>query len=893
MSINKNCSTSVTRLSLKLGWCVIVGATGLLLTTPALARAESTRFDIAAQPLSAALRAFAGQAHMQLLYEQGAVAGANGNAVIGELDKQTALVQLLRNTGLEIVYSSESAVTIRPADKQVQQKTEVDEPDRLRVAQVSRPSSGHDLSRDSERLSLEEVIVTARRREENVQTVPISITVLSQQALQNNNVSTIEDLQHHVPSLSGNPVLSRDAFSVAIRGQTQSNFRPGVFMYLNEVPVPQDIDAGAGLAGGPGLLFDLENVQVLKGPQGTLFGRNSVGGSVLLQSARPKKEFGGRIQLGYGNYNSREVDAAINVPIIDDTLLTRIAFNGGKRNGFTWLQSSPNHPNGIDTDNRDYWSVRGSVTFRPSGWFENDTTATYQHYQSNGSPLFQIAVNPVQTSIRAGQFPNAGFANIPALFAQQQALGIRTHIPVDTPIESKGTLFAISNVTSIELADDLKFRTILGFDRAVSGRVFDIDGMPIPINNQPRTLRTAPVRQLTAETQLLGKSFGGRLEWIAGAFFLKTPLEDYVLQTGTQFGFVNDSKSRSSSTSKALFTQGTYDLSALADGLKVTGGVRYTWDRGDSSSIYGGFGTDCTSVPTVKCDEATATKIHTESSALTWTTGLDYQAAPNTLIYFASRRGYRAGGGNGNATPPTPAKYDPEYVLDYELGVKSDWKIAGRPLRTNAAIYYQNYTDAQVTRTLFQANTIYSFTDNAADARLWGGELEALLSLTNALELGVNASYLNYRFTKIDVGDPNTTDPNARRIIQNTITDLRTREKNSPSTKYGLSARYRLPLEERIGDVSMQANWNWQAAAKLGGSLGITDIPAYGLLNLAINWDHIVGGPMDASFFMSNVTDKEYLVGATSLYTALGYNDGLYGEPRMYGLRLRYRFGAE
>ena len=229
---------------------------------------------------------------MQLLYEYSAVANASGNAVSGDLDKHVALAKLLQGTGLQVLYSSAGTATVRPAggDKP---KAETDRPDSapLRLSEAGQVSAGGKLSADAAKTSLEEIIVTARG-EEKVQTVPIAITVLSQAKLQNNNVVTLEDLQHLVPPLGGSASFAtRDAFNVSLRGQTVSNLRPGVVMYLNEVPIPTDITSAGGVAGGPGLLFDLENVQVLKGPQGTLFGRESVGGSILLQSARPKNDF--------------------------------------------------------------------------------------------------------------------------------------------------------------------------------------------------------------------------------------------------------------------------------------------------------------------------------------------------------------------------------------------------------------------------------------------------------------------------------------------------------------------------------------------------------------------------------------------------------------------------
>jgi iron complex outermembrane recepter protein len=191
------------------------------------------------------------------------------------------------------------------------------------------------------------------------------------------------------------------------------------------VPIPTDYDGQ--IAGGPGLFFDLENAQVLKGPQGTLFGRNTMGGAVLLQTARLTNDFGGRLQVGYGNYNDREIDGEINLPIIGDKLLARVAFSGQVRDGFTDVQSMPGYPNGTDLDNRDAKSVRGTVTFKPTDSFQNDAILTYQEYTSHGSADFLTAVDPAGAA--AAMYPN-----LLALLAQQQALGARTHIPLENEI---------------------------------------------------------------------------------------------------------------------------------------------------------------------------------------------------------------------------------------------------------------------------------------------------------------------------------------------------------------------------------------------------------------------------------------------------------------------------
>lgn len=748
--------------------------------------------------------------------------------------------------------------------------------ERVRLAQANTPSARRSSS-DTGRATVEEVIVIARRREENLQTVPVSVTVVSQDTLRNNNVVTVENLRQLVPSMATSSLLSPDEINIGVRGQTASNYRPGVILYLNEVPLPAD---GSGnVAGGPGMFFDLENVQVLKGPQGTLFGRESVGGAVLLQSARPKNELGGSLQVGYGNYDSREIDAAINVPIIDEKLLTRFAFNGQKRDGYVHVLSSRDRPNGFDANDRDYWSMRGTVTFKPSDRFSNDLTATYQHFENNGSPTFLTEINPPILTAYSAIY--SGFLMVPSLLAEQQALGYDTHIAVDGSLRSRGNLLSIANSTNVDLTDDLQLRTILGYTDVVNYRRFDNDNTVLAINNQPRTTRRIEQQQYTVEAQLLGKAFDGHLDWIAGAFALKQPFEPFYLQTGTTFGFSSDGMQRDRITSEALFAQGTYDLSSLAEGLKITGGVRYTWDAAKRQSRGIGIGTNCTSDPPVGCDESTEVTSKSKSKALTWTTGLDYQVTPETLIYLASRRGYRAGGANGVNSPVRT--YDPEYVLDYELGLKSDWTVADRPVRTNVAVYLQDYTDIQTTRTVFDGVQFDTFTDNAAKAELWGAELEVLMRLTDNLEVGVTGAYLKFEFTGFQED-----------VTEATRDSLRSTEKANPSKTYTLSARYQLPLPETMGDLSMQANWSWQGTWDLtANGLGLIHVPSYGLLNGAVNWDGIAGGPIDASFFISNALNKRYITGGLPFLDVIGYNQERYGEPRMYGARVRYRFGGQ
>jgi iron complex outermembrane receptor protein len=718
---------------------------------------------------------------------------------------------------------------------------------------------------------LDEVLVTARRRQEDIQVVPIAITAISQDAITNNNMQSLGDLQYLVPSLTVTPSLSRDDLSISIRGQGLNSISglPGVVAYLNEVPIPGD--KNGALASGPGLLFDLQNVQVLKGPQGTLFGRNSVGGALLLETARPTSELEGHLQASYGNYNDRELDGAFNIPLISDVLLARVAFNGQVRRGFTQIQSEPGHPGGIDADDQDHWSARATVTFKPIDAFKNDTILTYSNHQSHGSPFVLSALNPDSS---LALIP--GFA---AAVAQQQALGPRTVLPQAEHLASSGRLLSLSNISTLSLTDDIEFRNIAGYSEAHSVLAAQFDSSPFGLFLLPSTPVDYQTRQYTEEAQFQGQSFDKRLQWILGGFYLDAlqPPDGYILQTGTLFGTLpDDALYGQKDQSRALFLQGTYDLSSWLTGLKFTAGARYSWDH-RSVSQTGGLGSSCSGPVLVNCDSFVTAAGN--SQAATWTVGLDYQVVQDTMVYVTSRRGYRAGGVNAVLFNNQAIPFGPEFVTDFEVGVKSDWSVAGMPMRTNAAAYYQKYRDIQVQQFIPSLGVPTPFTSNAASARLWGLELETMLKLTPELQVGANFDYLSFQYQNFGPG----VDPTS---LQATKTSDR------PPRKFGLNVEYHRSLPAKLGDASFQANYSWTARTAFSDAASpLGEIHSYGLLNLSASWNHVGDHPVDVMLFASNVTNKLYSIGGFDLYSSVGYLAQKFGEPRMYGIRLKYRFG--
>jgi iron complex outermembrane recepter protein len=463
-----------------------------------------------------------------------------------------------------------------------------------------------------------------------------------------------------------------------------------------------------------------------------------------------------------------------------------------------------------------------------------------------------------------------------ALFAEQQALGIRTALPVDTNLISNGYNVAIENITSIALNDHIRFRNIFGYDQLQASNTSDVDGTALDLADSILTPAIRTERNYTEEAQLLGNAFGGRFNWIAGAFYLDETPVGY-----TAFDQVNFStppvrpqdKNQDGSKSKAIFLNGTYDLSVLLPGLKFNAGIRYTEDElfTREGSVGGPF------------DNNTDVRDH----AFTWTVGMDYQLAPDSLLYVTSRRGYRAGGPNkfqslADGSGYQPPNFGPEFVTDVELGIKSDWHAGDIPIRTNVAVYDQDYSDIQVQQNIINPDdSISILTSNAAKARIWGAEFEVIAQVTTDLQLGGTFDYLDFKYTQFDPGvTPLPSD--------NTV--------NRPPRKYGVNGRYHLPLPSDIGDLSVRANWNWQAQSGVFLHFGTDNpsMPAFGLLNMSADWDKIYGSPVDVQLFASNLLNKQYPTAEFDLYTTgFGFNSAMFGPPRMYGIRVNYRFGAE
>ncbi|MEJ0038101.1 MAG: TonB-dependent receptor [Gammaproteobacteria bacterium] len=730
---------------------------------------------------------------------------------------------------------------------------------------------------------VEEVLVTARRREERAQDVPISITVLNSEAIRERNIESAQELSAVVPSMNASTSTVRGATSYTIRGQGATlGAGPGVVAYFAEVPLPQGNLGSVTQGGGPGLYYDLQNIQVLKGPQGTLFGRNTTGGAVLLEPQRPQDEFGGYLQTQFGNYDDREIEGAINTPLTPNLLL-RVAGKYVTRDGFTHDVVT-----GQDYDDRNYGAARIGLLYKPNERIENYLLLNGIFSHDHGGSTVPIAINPTGRAVTL--FPDGSYA---ANLAAQEARGPRD-VSLSAPVVDREHLYSITDTFRFNINDSLTLKNILSYSRFQYLANQDSDASPLAILDTitPGNQWNTDTDNYSDEFQLQGNAQQGHLQWVAGAYVEYDKPVGVQTQWTAQFlgsplvsptGAVQSQEYKETRNSHALFVQGTYNLGGLAaalEGLNLTAGYRYTWDKRDNTTDAAlplqNFA--CTSFPGLFRPDCTLA-VTQRSQAPTWTAGLDFKVTPDALVYAKYSRGYKTGGSNPTSIDPAALTFRPEYVEDVEVGLKSDWNWNGVRAQFNVDVFHDDYSDIQRTGAVFFAGKTGSATINAAQATIRGAEVEASLFPVESLQLLATYSYLDAQYDRFILG---TTDLSNEPFAF------------APRNKYSFTTRYSLPLSDQLGTFRASATYShtdqWY--------IGVTSIeasawvPGYSLIDVRAGLEGVAGRPLDITLFASNLANKEFRIGSTAYYNTLGYAQAVYGEPRMYGVQLNYRFGA-
>ncbi|CAN5143231.1 TonB-dependent receptor [soil metagenome] len=740
----------------------------------------------------------------------------------------------------------------------------------IALAQQATPGS----SETQQASAVDDVVVTARRREERLQEVPIAVTALSAEVLEEKGVRDANDLGQVAPGLSvQNTTANRNNITYSIRGQGQAfgQNSPGVVPYFAEVPSFGDA------------IFDLQGIQVLKGPQGTLFGRNTTGGAILFAPKAPSEEFNGYILGRAGNYARTDLEFGVGGPILGDKLMFRVAGQVLRRDGYTDNVTTGNK---MDDEHREAW--RASLTARPFEGFEN--TLLYQdvNVDEAGSGLLLSVITPT--------FSNTPiFPQLQAALAAQQARGPRSiatnYEPDFIKLDSQGFI----NTTSWVLNDHLTFKNIYSQRRFTGGQSYDLDGSPITVLHV--TNPTGPKTKTTSEEFQAQFNFWN-IAGVVGYFTedSNTPLvygfdtQQFVripglLPNGGVIGAVNIAQATSGS--HAFYGQADWKVT---DKLTLTAGVRQTKDQRTSgpSETFILF-SPLQPYPT-GLDANAGAKLSASFEATTWNLAVNYQFSHDLNVYATIRKGFKSGGFNGTAIDPADQFFRPEQLTDYEAGVKGLSELGSWHVRYAVDLFYDDYTDIQrfVNLATVPASTV---TRNAAAGSIAGVDLDLTIAPTDWLSASVQYTYLDAKYDKYQdalLGDLTTS-----------------RFPNTPEHQLNFTPRVEIPIPSRMGTLSALASIYYQSGIATDpanvpngnalvalSSMG-TNLPGYTRVDLRADWRNINGSNVSAAAYVRNATDKDYITGTNNQLTSqFGVATYLYGQPRFYGVELRFDFGG-
>lgn len=695
---------------------------------------------------------------------------------------------------------------------------------------------------------LEEIVITSTKTGGTLaQDAPVAITALSAAALEDIQYENILDVAGLIPSLSvnSNSVHGR----IYIRGiGTNLDFQgsdPSIAFLLDGVYLAR-----------PHIFFadfiDIERVEVLRGPQGTLYGRNAAGGIVSVVTKKPDNDVEGKLSGEYGSYDKWRLSGNISGPLVEDRVFASLAVMHRERDGYS-ENATPGGPDRLNDD--ETTSARGTIRITPGDDVEINLAADYykQESQFGFRPLFVDAFgNPVDLGAEQFSDPFKIKISIPDPLSSVESYGFSGQVKLD--INDRWTL------TSITAYREL--------DSVITG---DTDFTELDIL---LTTILEDQRQFSQDIQLQGRM--ERLNLIGGLYYFNergTIFTDIGLPAvGIGLDLGPDLASRLDAVGHtdayAAYAQGTYDIT---DRLSATAGIRYNYEKKDID-IYSRL--ELSGVPLPDTD-FTQTQ-DDDWSAWTPKFGLDYKIDDAKLLYASVTKGFKSGGYNATAEQ---SAFDPESVWAYEVGLKTDW--LEKRLRVNASAFYYDYTNLQIQGNIIpdDDSAVRLEISNATNAEVKGLELEVTAQATDELLLSGTLSYLDAQYK--DYITSRSTDPDTP------IDVTGNRLNNAPKWMYSLAAQYTKTIDG-IGTVSVRGDFRWQDDV----FYTVFNDPAvgqgsYGLLNGMVSWESM-DEAWKVTVYGKNLTDKLYYIEKPD-YAPTGIA-GAFAEPRVFGVTLDYRF---
>jgi iron complex outermembrane recepter protein len=768
----------------------------------------------------------------------------------------------------------------------------------LSFAGISTAQTPTDPTGDADAEAIESVIVTARRRAESLQDTPVAVTALSAAALERQQIVGTVDLDKIAPNLQfhsyGTLTGNNSAAQVFIRGIGQSDATPavdpGVGVYIDDVYM--------GRAVGAAMEFrDIANVQILRGPQGTLFGRNTIGGAVLLTTNEPGTDAGNSVRIGVGNDDLREAYGAFDLPLGGDWS-ARVALGMRQRDGYVTRVFD-----GKDLGDEDMRTGQVALRWKPSEAVNLTLRADYTKEDENGSPFVFRSMNEGATFVGAASIA-AGCPNIldpfpppllvgpladPRCGNDAQALGEFRNggtYQASSTLENHGE----SLVASWQVNEVFSLKSITANRKLEWTGTRDADNTPLLILH---TNYTSESEQFSQELQAVVDT--ERLDGVVGAYYFDEDSFDRLLvplgNPGTSY---DTQRVAMDSEARAAFTEWTFKFT---DALSATAGVRYTKETKGLQAIMFNVAPATRAepaAPTALCPFAGAPPTQTnclflsanrfarDFSATTKSASVQYRFNESIMTYVSWSEGFKSGGFNQryNAAPPgnAPISFGAEQAESFEIGLKLDPLDT---LRINLAAFTTDYDDIQMTYRLGVVPLLF----NAGVASIDGGEIELEFAPTESFRLDASLGYLDAKFDSI------TPPPPFGPVTPTATATLTSRLPFTPEFQGHLGLSYTFhPASNWSLTPRADVSYTDEQFFDAGNSPEIAQDEAITLVGASLTlasdddkWRIVLGG--------SNITDESYPVaGTSSLTTASGYSEIIYARPRSVTLSVTRNF---
>ncbi|WP_374571994.1 TonB-dependent receptor [Phenylobacterium sp.] len=762
------------------------------------------------------------------------------------------------------------------------------------------------MAADAGPVQVETIVVTASKRPQDVQDVPMSVSAFSGDQLEKANITDATDLAHLVPGLTIATSNNTRNSSIIIRNIGSSGTNPGiepsVGVFLDGVYMPSSLSIFTELT-------DISTIETLRGPQGTLYGRNTPVGAINVTTKAPTQGFEGMVSVGLGNYDKRRVAGYVNGGLTD-TLAGRLSFWSDTRDGYV-----RNIYFGSNTNSQDQWGVRGRLRWTPDDLTTVDAIAYFSKTMTHCCVATQV--NPYGP----GGIATAGFlasadANNPGhpfVATGDFEVNSATEPTGDTPI------YGVSLQATRKLPFNAELTNILAGNTVID-RIQRLAGPSVPIEVQSQIQKQ--VYRTYSDELRLSSTGKNRIDYVVGLYLFGSDLAylqnatllegaNRVVAGGATFTPGDNANSQFSQTTKsaAVFGQATWNVT---DALRVTGGLRYSYDhkKAEASSVSQNIFTGGAASPLfglVRFPSFTVSGLKRTEDSTTWSAGVQYDVAPRVMVYLTAGSGFKNGGFNARATS-APWDFGPERSQTYEVGVKS--RLFDGRMLLNADVFQMELKDYQLS-TLNAATGTGFVVGNAGDAKISGLEMDMQARPLSPLSITGNLSWTRSEYSDYPAGPcistytPTGSSPPPGAPQPNPLFP-----KSCDYTGYPLAYAPRLTgaLHARWEQPFRDSGYNWfvsGGASYTGGQyLDATLDPrswqgAYALYDASFGFE-ADDGAWRLSVWGKNLGNKAYFVNETAQLSgayisaggtaaANGYV-GWYGAPRTFGVELSHKF---